>query len=129
MTTSVRTYRRYLLLKVQYHTLLDEPELASANLAKHNATTGTPFPDNVPFQAALRAANYTAVEDVLGADAEELIEQTGLTFEQSKAVLVSISHRLSSAPTMVCGVTSASLHAATPSSQPTLNAAATGHAA
>lgn len=112
MSTTVRSYRRYLLLKVQYHTLLCDLELASAFLAKHDATDGTAFPDSVPFQVKLVAAHYTSVEDVFGSDVDELIENTSLTFSEAEAVVHAITHR-----------------AGAPSCVPLLNASATGQTA
>lgn len=106
MSNAVRSYRRYLLLKIQFYTLMCDNDLASANLAKHDATDGTEFSDAVPFQTELIAAGYTATEDVFGADANELVEQAGLTFDQAKAVLAIITARAgapSCAPGLVAG--------------------------
>lgn len=87
----VNSARRFYLLKAQWL----EGDITSKSLqqvwwGKQEGQPGTAFPTDFPFQAELIAAHYKALEDLDGADQEELINQ-GLTFFQAKAVLAAFA--------------------------------------
>jgi hypothetical protein len=65
--------RRYYLLKWRGLEELDERELSLIFKAKQTEIAGTALPTDFPGRAALIAAGYTAIEDVTGADEEELM--------------------------------------------------------
>ena len=59
--------------------------------AKHNAATpATPLPANFPSRSKLVAAEYTCIEDVDGADIDELVDKVDLTREEAAAALAAI---------------------------------------
>lgn len=127
MTTWVGSPRRYYLLKVQQFEQQCEPALASAFLSKFEATTGEALPEWVPHQTALEAARYTTLEDLRGADTDELMCQAGLTRTEAAAVLSAVYRGgASSAPTLTIN---AALPAGDSSSSPPLTINATGQAA
>lgn len=74
--------RRYYLLKWRGLEELDERELSLVFKAKQTEIAGTALPADFPGRAALIAAGYTAIEDVTGADEEELM---GLGLEEQTA--------------------------------------------
>lgn len=129
MSNAIHSYRRYLLLKFQYHELVLDRELAAGFLSKHDATVGTDLPLSVPHRDLLREAHYTAIEDVFGADPEELVEQVGLTFDQAKAVIEAVTHIPFCEPSLVVGATASMLVTASPSSFPSFAVDAPGNAA
>ncbi len=66
--------RRYYLLKWRGLEDLCEHELALIFKAKQAEIAGTALPSDFPGRAALIAAGYTAIEDVTGADEDELVD-------------------------------------------------------
>jgi hypothetical protein len=87
---AVRNPRRYCLLKSRALDANDMRELAAAFRGKQDAITGTPLPGGVPHQAALAAARYTTVEDLDGADVDELVDQ-GFPRAHALAVIRSLT--------------------------------------
>lgn len=69
--------RRYYLLKWRALDELCEHELVLLFKDKQQAIPGTSLPGDFPGRSALIAAGYTAIEDVTGADVDEL-EALGL---------------------------------------------------
>jgi hypothetical protein len=65
--------RRYYLLKWRGLEDVCEHELALLFMAKQAEIAGTALPSDFPGRAALSAAGYTALEDVRGAEVEELV--------------------------------------------------------
>lgn len=91
----VRCARRYYLLNaLTAEATLDEG-LASAWRAKQLAQSGTPLPPTFPFAAQLAEIGYLAVEDLDGADANEMEQSTELNPEQIEAVLQALDALLS----------------------------------
>ena len=78
--------RRYYLLKWRGLEDLDEHELALLFKAKQVEIVGTDLPLSFPGRDALIAAGYTAIEDVRGAESEELTE-LGLTEDDANAAI------------------------------------------
>ena len=69
--------------------LMQDPGgLARAVRAIHDALPGTPLGADVPHRERLAAAGYTAVEDLAGADVEELVVCAGLTAREARQVLL-----------------------------------------
>lgn len=66
--------RRYYLLKWRGLEDLCEHGLALVFKAKQTEIAGTALPSDFPGRAALIAAGYTAIEDVTGADEDELVD-------------------------------------------------------
>jgi hypothetical protein len=62
----------------------------AALLAIHEGQPGTPLPAGFPARSNLLRAHYTAIEDVRGADVEELVASVGLTVHQAARVIGSI---------------------------------------
>ncbi len=90
-SSEVRSQRRYYLLKAQYNaTTAEDYVFAQGFWAKQNALPGTPLPSTLPALTKLAAAHYTMIEDVRGADVDELVEQAGLTRSEAQAVLAAI---------------------------------------
>lgn len=64
--------RRYYLLKRLEAGRLQEPEMAGVWRSKQEAQSSTPLPVDFPLLSQLAAVGYTAVEDLDGADEDEL---------------------------------------------------------
>jgi len=86
MTTIARA-RRYYLLKRQVAAASREP-ISSIWQAKQEEEPGTALPADFPSLIALRRAGYTTVEDIDGADANEL-RQAGVG--DAEAVLAAVA--------------------------------------
>jgi hypothetical protein len=83
----VNSARRFYLLSAQWlEGDIDQESLKQVWWGKQEGQPGTPFPADFPFQADLVAIHYKALEDLNGADQEELINQ-GLPYFKAKAVL------------------------------------------
>jgi hypothetical protein len=65
--------------------------LALAVRAIHDALPGTPLGADVPHPERLAAAGYAAVEDLAGADVEELVVCAELTTREARIVFGRIS--------------------------------------
>jgi hypothetical protein len=86
--SQVRSLRRYYLLKARWYEDLAETEILSEGFwAKQNAVPGRELGDIITAVAKLRAAHYTTIEDVVGADIGELVEFAGLTGSEARTVL------------------------------------------
>lgn len=87
----VNSARRFYLLQAQFlEGDRNSESLKQVWWGKQEGQPGTAFPAGFPFQAELIAAHYKALEDLNGADQEELINQ-GLKFFQAKAVLAAFA--------------------------------------
>ena len=71
MTVTVNSLRRHRLLKWKCAEATDDPNAQNWQ-AKHLAVSGTSLPVDFPGLATLATAGYTTVEDVNGADLDEL---------------------------------------------------------
>lgn len=89
MTYGVHTLRRYCLLKRRMATAVDDEATADVWRAKQAEIAGTALDASVPHQTELATAGYTAVEDLDGADADELVA-AGLSYRQATAVLAAL---------------------------------------
>ena len=85
----VHPRRRYLSRELEARAEEDESD-SSMWLGIRRAYPGTDFPVGFPAQAALTVARYEKLEDVIGADADEL-ETQGLTAAEAKAVIAAIA--------------------------------------
>lgn len=79
--------RRWYLLQAQWARDTFQEGLASLLYGKQQEQPGTPLPANFPFRAALIAANYTALEDITGANADELVRAVGLSGRDAATVI------------------------------------------
>lgn len=87
----VNSARRFYLLSAQFlEGDINSESLKQVWWGKQEAQPGTPFPATFPFQAELVAAHYKALEDLNGADQQELIS-AGLAFFKAKAVLAAFA--------------------------------------
>jgi hypothetical protein len=84
----VQTHRRYVFLK--YHQARNTGQGdPSAWDTKRRALAGTALPANFPAAATLAGAGYLVLEEVTGADLEELTN-AGLSSAQAAAVLAAL---------------------------------------
>lgn len=88
MATEVRSVRRYYLVKRLYARQLDLEE--SIWKAKQDAQLGESLPSNFPHRSALAELGYSAVEDLDGADIDELNGQ-GFTRLQAQAIFAALT--------------------------------------
>lgn len=79
--------RRWFLLQAQWARETFQDGLASTLYGKQQDQPGTPLPAGFPFRAALVAANYTALEDITGADVSELVRAVGLSQANAATVI------------------------------------------
>lgn len=87
---SVKTPRRFYLLKRQEAAALCDKGLELVWHGKQLAEPGTALPASFPFIAELEAAGYVAVEDLDGADACE-VESIGLTAPETDLVMAALA--------------------------------------
>jgi hypothetical protein len=86
--TVVGSVRRHRLLKWKAALALGDDELAAVWHAKFLATPAvTLLPVGFPSLVTLGAGGYVALDDVTGADADELVANAGLTRTQANAVV------------------------------------------
>lgn len=85
--SEVRRARRYYLLQRLAARDRCEPGLEAALRGKQEEISATLFPADFPSKAKLEDHGYYAVEDVDGADSNELRERVGLSESQSQAVI------------------------------------------
>ena len=64
--------------------------MASVFKHKQDSEPGTALPAGFPFSTKLAAAFYTTVEDIDGANNEELRDEAGLTEREATAVLTAL---------------------------------------
>jgi hypothetical protein len=90
--TSQQVYsvRRYYLLESLAADLRGEEAMADLFRQKQQSVPGTALADDFPSKSLLASAGYTTIEDVNGADAEEL-ECAELTPKQAQAALSAIA--------------------------------------
>lgn len=86
----VKTHRRYCLLKAHAASDEDATELAKTWLSKQAAIAGTALADDFPTKSQLEAAHYSTVEDIDGADEDELVIRVGITRAQAAAAIAAI---------------------------------------
>lgn len=89
--TSYDSARRACVVLYRLALMQDSGGLALAVRAIHDPLPGTPLGADVPHRERLAAAGYTAVEDLAGADVEELVVCVGLTAREAATVLVARS--------------------------------------
>lgn len=94
----VRSVRRYYLLRARFFDSAREGELALAYYGKQELQPGTPISGVLApaLLDQLSAAHYRALEDLDGADVEELVDQ-GIARSDAAAVLSALG-------LSVCGV-------------------------
>lgn len=68
-----------------------EPALRDVWHAKQSEEPGTDLPTGFPAKAELAVAGYTTVEDLDGADVEELEDYAGISQLQASAVLAALA--------------------------------------
>lgn len=90
MAAEINNHRRYCLLKAQFHATTFEFALRDGWLGKQLDIAGTALPVSVPHQDKLAAIHYATVEDLTGADTDELVAQ-GLSRAEAAAVLKALS--------------------------------------
>lgn len=86
----VYSYRRYCLL--ERHAAKRRCEIGIANVfrAKQEEESATALPSGFPHAAELATGGYTTVQDINGADFDELECEAGLTQKQAQAVLTAL---------------------------------------
>jgi hypothetical protein len=86
----VKSVRRYYLLERLAACAREDFAIGSVFRAKQEATSGTALPVDFPSLTLLAPAGYSTVEDIDGADLEEL-QCAGLTIKQAEAVLTALA--------------------------------------
>lgn len=87
----INTVRRSLLLQWFTQRNLSEFGLADASLGALAFIPGTPIPPSTPAYSKLTARNYTMVEDLDGANVDELMQNVpGILRTEAKAALVAL---------------------------------------
>lgn len=88
-TPCVGSVRRYYLGKrIQLRQEGDEA-LSDVFAAKQEGIVGTPLPSSVPHQTELRKLGYITIEDLTGADVEELVD-SGLSRSLAANVIAAL---------------------------------------
>lgn len=82
------TPRRFYLLQRRFYLEVDTA-MAGVWRAKQEAEAGTPLPATYPARSALAAAGYTAAEDLVGVDEDELM-RAGLSMTEAQGVLAAL---------------------------------------
>jgi hypothetical protein len=67
-----------------------EADRASVWHGLQEAEPGTPLPAEFPHRATLAAAGYTAMEDLDGADVDELVDLVGLRRAEATSVIAAM---------------------------------------
>lgn len=88
---TVTSVRRHRLLKSFDFADRGEDGMAATWRAKQEATAGTELPASFPSRAVLVAARYSTLEDVTGADVDELLKRTPLKRRQAEAVIAALA--------------------------------------
>lgn len=84
--STLGSVRRFYLAKRHEAVRLCETPLALVWQGKQEAMPGTPLADDFPYLERLDAQGYTTLEDLDGADSEELVEQ-GFSAREAAAIL------------------------------------------
>lgn len=87
---SVKSVRRYYLLKARTAWALGDQALAAVWQGKQEAVASTALPDDFPSRAELVAAGYSTSADLDGANIEEL-RSIGLGVRQAEAVFAALA--------------------------------------
>lgn len=87
----INSVRRHRLLKRLAAGVAGDTALAAVWRAKQEATPATALPVGFPQATALAAAGYSTVEDIDGADADELVANTSLSTREADAVLTALA--------------------------------------
>lgn len=90
MTATIKSHRRYCLLKRRYNLLCGEEGLAAVWRAKQEAVPSTALPSTFPALSTLAASGYTTKADIDGADQDELVG-VGLTISEAVAALAALA--------------------------------------
>lgn len=77
--------RRYYLAKM-HAAVANEDTIADVWQGKQEAEPGTALPADFPLLSRLQPLGYKAVEDLTGADSDELVEQ-GFSAREAAAIL------------------------------------------
>jgi hypothetical protein len=88
--SSVNTARRYYLGQRQDANFMNEEALACTWRWKQEQQPGTVLPDDFPMRAELTAVGYATVEDLNGADSQELQVCVQLSARDAHIVLTSL---------------------------------------
>ena len=86
---SLKTARRYYLGKRREAAALDQYAVSDVWGAKQEAEPGTVLPSGFPVASKLALLNYTTVQDIDGANEEEL-RCAGLTSREATAVIAAL---------------------------------------
>ena len=84
--STLGSVRRFYLAKRHAAASCGDTALELVWEAKQLEQPGTSLPDDFPYAARLDEAGYVALEDLDGADEEELVEQ-GFTTREATAIL------------------------------------------
>jgi hypothetical protein len=86
-----RRARRYYLRKRLYYSRVEEDEgQASVWRSKQESEPGTALSSDFPYQEMLVNAGYSTLEDIDGADADELCEIAGFTASMAITILSAV---------------------------------------
>ena len=88
---AVKRLRRYCLLQAFQARETEQDGLYLALLGKQQDQLGTPLPADFPSRAELIAAQYVALEDIDGADVNELMRHARLQSRAARAVLAAVA--------------------------------------
>ena len=88
----VYAVRRYYLLKAFAAGDACDGAMQSAWLGKQQSEPGTSLADDFPARSRLVAAGYSCVEDIYGADVNELRKRAGLTQREADAALAALEN-------------------------------------
>jgi hypothetical protein len=90
MVATIKSRRRYCLLKRRYHLQSGDEALAAVWRAKQALVDATALPATFPALSKLTAAGYTTKEDLDGADDSELVE-AGLNLSEARAAIAALA--------------------------------------
>lgn len=85
----VKSLRRFYLHKRLYAALYEDSELALTWRSKQEAQSGTELPASFPERSTLGELGYSTVEDLDGADIEEL-SRVGFSSNQATSILAAL---------------------------------------
>jgi hypothetical protein len=85
----VTNLRRFYLHKRIEARVYDDTDLDTVWQSKQESISGTPLAESFPNRTALAAIGYTTVEDLDGADEEELV-RAGLSQHQATEVIAAL---------------------------------------
>ena len=81
------TVRRFYLKKRMMAKRMGELALSSVWHARQEEQASDPLPDGFPAKETLETAGYTAIGDLEGAEADELMDWAGLNSREAAAVV------------------------------------------